>query len=56
MEGKQGSGDIVTVYKENDSISQNEFQRSYFYSFLSFKDTIGGTKITWKTIGKMSFR
>jgi hypothetical protein len=23
---------------------------------LSFKDTIGGTKITWKTIGKMSFR
>jgi hypothetical protein len=28
----------------------------YFYSFWSFKDTIGGTKITWKTIGKMSFR
>jgi hypothetical protein len=47
----------VTVYaKENDSILKNEFQRSYFYSFLSFKDTIGGTKITWKTIGKMSFR
>jgi hypothetical protein len=34
MEGKQGSGDIVTVYaKENDSISQNEFQRSYLQFF-----------------------
>ncbi|MFV8354008.1 SRPBCC family protein [Flavobacterium sp. XS2P14] len=57
-EGKQGSGDIVTVYaKENDSISQKmNFNGATSTVFWSFKDTIGGTKITWKTIGKMSFR
>ncbi|MFV8332532.1 SRPBCC family protein [Flavobacterium sp. GSP14] len=57
-EGKQGSGDIVTIYaKENDSISQKmNFNGATSTVFWSFKDTIGGTKITWKTIGKMSFR
>ena len=57
-EGKQGSGDILTVYaKENDSISQKmNFNGATSAVFWSFKDTIGGTKITWKTIGKMSFR
>jgi hypothetical protein len=39
----------VTVYaKENDSISQKWISTDYFYSFWSFKDTIGGTKITGK--------
>jgi hypothetical protein len=45
MEGKQGSGDIVTVYaKENDSISQKMNFNGATSVFWSFKDTIGGTK------------
>ncbi|MFV8370586.1 SRPBCC family protein [Flavobacterium sp. LB2R40] len=56
-EGKDGTGDMKTLFvKENDSISQimnyNGTESSVFWSF---KDTIGGTKVTWKTIGKMSF-
>ncbi len=56
-EGKLTSGDILTVYaKENDSISQKmNFNGAKSTVFWSFKDTIGGTKITWKTTGKMSF-
>lgn len=55
--GKEGSGDMLTVFvKENDSIAQkmNDNETSSLISW-SFKDTIGGTKITWKTTGKMSF-
>lgn len=56
-EGKLASGEISTVYaKENDSISQKmNFNGASSAVFWSFKDTIGGTKITWKTTGKMSF-
>lgn len=55
--GKESSGEMLTVFvKENDSIAQkmNGNETSSLVSW-SFKDTIGGTKITWKTTGKMSF-
>ncbi|MEZ7500075.1 SRPBCC family protein [Flavobacterium sp. Arc3] len=56
-EGKDGNGEMRTLFvKENDSISQkmnlNETTSSVFWSF---KDTVGGTKVTWKTTGEMSF-
>ena len=56
-EGKEGTGDMLTVFvKENDSISQKmNYDGTSSFVFWSFKDTIGGTKVTWKTTGKMSF-
>ena len=56
-EGKDGSGDMKTLFvKENDSISQKmNYNGTSSAVFWSFKDTIGGTKVTWKTIGKMNF-
>lgn len=56
-EGKDGNGDMKTLFvKENDSISQKmNYGGTESSIFWKFKDTIGGTKVTWKTIGKMSF-
>lgn len=56
-EGKDGNGDMETVFvKENDSISQKmNYDGTLSDVFWSFKDTIGGTKVTWRTKGKMSF-
>jgi effector-binding domain-containing protein len=56
-EGKDGNGAITTIFvKENDSISQKmDSDETSSAVFWSFKDTIGGTKVTWKTKGKMSF-
>lgn len=56
-EGKEGTGDMLTLFvKENDSISQKiNYDGTSSSVFWSFKDTIGGTKVTWKTTGKMSF-
>ncbi len=56
-EGKEGTGDMLTVFvKENDSISQKmNYDGTSSSVFWRFKDTIGGTKVTWKTTGKMSF-
>lgn len=56
-EGKDGSGNMKTIFvKENDSISQKmDYNGSSSSVFWTFKDTVGGTKVTWKTIGKMSF-
>jgi effector-binding domain-containing protein len=56
-EGKEGSGDMKTVFtKENDSISQKmNFNGTSSDVYWKFKDTIGGTKVSWKTKGKMSF-
>ena len=56
-QGKDGSGDMNTAFvKENDSISQKmNYNGTSSSVFWSFKDTIGGTKVTWKTIGKMDF-
>ena len=56
-EGKESTGDMLTLFvKENDSISQKmNYDGTSSSVFWSFKDTIGGTKVTWKTTGKMSF-
>ena len=55
--GKDGVGDVKTIFvKENDSISQKmNYDGTSSSVFWSFKDTIGGTKVTWKTTGKMDF-
>ena len=54
-EGKDGNGDIRTLFvKNNDSIVQKmNYNGNTSDVFMSFKDTIGGTKVTWKTKGKM---
>ena len=56
-EGKDGTGDMTTLFvKENDSIAQKmNYGGTESSVFWKFKDTVGGTKVTWKTIGKMSF-
>jgi hypothetical protein len=56
-EGKEGNGSMKTIYvKENDSIAQKmNYDGTASNVFWSFKDTVGGTKVTWKTTGKMSF-
>lgn len=56
-EGKDGDGDIQTVFvKENERISQKmNYNGSASNVNWSFKDTVGGTKVTWSTIGKMGF-
>ena len=55
--GKEGSGDLQTInVKENDSIIQKmNYNDNNSDVFMSFKDTIGGTKVTWKAKGEMSF-
>jgi len=57
-QGIKGSGDISTnLIKANDSISQEmNLDGNLSSVFWSFKDTIGGTKVTWKTVGKMNFK
>jgi hypothetical protein len=56
-DGKNGNGDMQTIFvKENDSISQKmNYDGTVSDVSWKFKDTIGGTKVTWKTAGKMSF-
>ena len=56
-ESKDGDGKIATLYvKANDSIAQKmNFNGSDSKVSWKFKDTIGGTKVTWSTEGKMSF-
>lgn len=56
-EGANDIGSIRTLYtKGNDSIVQKmEYNGTSSDVFLSFKDTVGGTKITWKSVGKMDF-
>jgi effector-binding domain-containing protein/uncharacterized protein YndB with AHSA1/START domain len=55
--GKEGSGDVQTInVKENDSIIQKmNYNGNNSDVFMSFKDTLGGTKVTWKAKGEMSF-
>tara|TARA_R110000868_G_scaffold11389_2_gene55820 strand:+ start:53445 stop:54605 length:1161 start_codon:yes stop_codon:yes gene_type:complete len=56
-EGKDGPGEMRTLFvKENDSIAQKmNYNGTSSSVFWSFKDTVGGTKVTWKTTGEMSF-
>ncbi|EIA07857.1 SRPBCC family protein [Flavobacterium frigoris] len=56
-DGKDGDGQMQTLFvKENDSISQKmNFNGTSADVSWRFKDTIGGTKVSWRSIGKMSF-
>ncbi len=55
--GADGTGDIqTTTLKNNENITQklnnNGTESEVFWYF---KDTVGGTKVTWKTKGNLSF-
>lgn len=56
-QGNEGAGKIQTLFvKENDSIVQKmDFNGTSASIFWSFKDTVGGTKVIWRSKGKMSF-
>lgn len=56
-DGKQGDGDLLTInIKENDSILQTmNFNGNSANVSMSFKDTLGKTKVSWKAKGKMGF-
>lgn len=56
-ESKDGDGKIETTFvKENDSIAQKmDMDGSPSNVFWRFKDTVGGTKVTWKIKGEMNF-
>jgi effector-binding domain-containing protein len=51
-------GNLRTYFvKENDSIAQKMVQNGETSTiFWKFKDTIGGTKVTWKSKGKLDFK
>lgn len=55
--GEQGDGDIQTIsLKEGDSIFQQmNFNGNKADVVMNFKDTLGGTKVSWKAKGKMGF-
>ena len=56
-EGSEGAGTIQNIsLKENDSIHQKmDWDDSKFKITWIFKDTLGGTKVTVKSVGEMSF-
>jgi hypothetical protein len=56
-EGAKNTGVIQTLYTKGiDSIVQKmEFNETSSDVTWHFKDTIGGTKVTWKSKGKMDF-
>ena len=55
--GNDGNGKMQTIsVKDNDSIYQKmDYNGTLSEVFWSFKDTLGKTKVTWRTKGKMSF-
>jgi len=55
--GSNGDGDIKTIsVKENQSIIQKmNYNGTISDVFWTFKDTVGGTKVTWRSKGLMSF-
>lgn len=55
--GEQGNGKMTTFYvKVNDSIAQSiNYGENESKSYISFKDTLGKTKITWRYKGTLNF-
>jgi effector-binding domain-containing protein len=51
-------GNLKTYFvKENDSLAQKMIQNDESSTiFWKFKDTIGGTKVTWRSKGKLDFK
>lgn len=56
-QGEQGNGDFQTISsKDNDNITQKiNFNGNTADATLSFKDTLGKTKVSWKAKGEMGF-
>ena len=56
-QGEQGEGDFQTINsKENDSIIQKvNYNGNSANVSISFKDTLGKTKVSWKAKGQMGF-
>jgi hypothetical protein len=55
-EGKDGTGEVHSFVKENDSICKKMNYNGTSSISWSFKDTEGGTKVTWQSKGNMSFK
>lgn len=55
--GSNEKGSVETIYlKENDSIVQKITRNDENSSaYITFKDTVGGTKVTWNSTGKLNF-
>ncbi|RXR32646.1 transcriptional regulator [Flavobacterium piscinae] len=55
--GKDGEGSVKTIYlKENDSIAQKvNWNGESGDAYITFKDTIGGTKVTMNSSGELDF-
>lgn len=55
--GSNGDGEMKTTFvKQNDSIAQKVTTGSNNYaSNITFKDTVGGTKVTWRSNGNVDF-
>ncbi|UPQ79104.1 GyrI-like domain-containing protein [Flavobacterium azooxidireducens] len=55
--GSNGNGSVETTFlKENDSIAQKvSWNGVTSDAFITFKDTVGGTKVTWNSSGKLDF-
>ena len=55
--GNAGSGKMTTVFiKENDSIAQKViFSGNESKASITFKDTLGKTKVTWRSKGSVPF-
>jgi effector-binding domain-containing protein len=56
-DGNQGDGDLLTLKTIADSIivQKMNFDGNSANLIMSFKDTLGGTKVTWKATGEMGF-
>ena len=54
----EGDGNLTTYFvKDNDSIAQKMLQNGEQSTvYWKFKDTIGGTKVTWRSKGKLDFK
>ncbi|PWA07384.1 SRPBCC family protein [Flavobacterium psychrotolerans] len=55
--GSEGSGEMKTIaVKGNESIHQKtDFSGTISDVYWTFKDTVGGTKVTWRSKGSMGF-
>jgi len=55
--GSKGEGEMKTTFvKQNDSIAQKVSSGSNDYtSNITFKDTVGGTKVIWRSKGSVDF-
>jgi effector-binding domain-containing protein len=55
--GNDGDGKTITVFvKENDSIAQKViYSGKELQAYISFKDTLGKTKVTWSSKGNVDF-